>query len=158
MNLDSVNRWLTLMSNFGVIAGIAFLAYELQQNTVATQLESASNFQSAFTDVEILIAENAEFAELLRKGRDDEATSGADKVRLQAFYRTVTRNWQIHYFQYQSDALGEGIWQGTRALISETFRQDHGLYEHWRLHKDQFSPDFNELVEELTARDHAIPP
>ncbi len=127
VNLDSANRWLTLATNFGVIAGIAFLAFELRQNTIATEVESASYFQGAFTEVEILIAENPEFAELLRKGRDGEEISGADQVRLQAFYRTVTRNWSINLFQYQSGVLNEGFWQGTRALITETFREDSGL-------------------------------
>jgi hypothetical protein len=151
VNLDSTNRWLTLATNFGVIAGIAFLAFELRQNTIATEVESASYFQSAFTEVEILIAENPEFAELLRKGRDGEKISGADQVRLQAFYRTVIRNWNINLFQYRSGVLNEGLWQGTRALITETFREDSGLYEHWRMHKNQVSPDFNELIEELTT-------
>ena len=36
MNLDSTNRRLTLVANIGVLAGIIFLAYELQLNTVAT--------------------------------------------------------------------------------------------------------------------------
>lgn len=149
--MDSASRWLTLATNLGVIAGIAFLAFELRQNTIATEMESASYFQAAFTQVEILIAENSEFAELLRKGRDGEEISRADQVRLQSFYRTVTRNWNINLFQYQSGVLNEGLWQGTRALITETFREDSGLYEHWRTHTDQFSPDFNELIEELTA-------
>ncbi len=151
MNLDSTNRWLTLATNFGVIAGIAFLALELRQSTIATEVESASYFQSAFTEVEILIAENPEFAELLRKGRDGEEITGADQVRLQAFYRTVIRNWNINLFQYRSGVLNEGLWQGTRALITETFREDSGLYEHWRMHKNQASTDFNELIEELTT-------
>ncbi|MFT5501988.1 MAG: hypothetical protein ACI88G_002129, partial [Woeseiaceae bacterium] len=37
--------------NIGVLAGIIFLAFELQQNTVATRLEAASNFQSSFNSL-----------------------------------------------------------------------------------------------------------
>lgn len=32
MNLDNLNKWLTLVANIGVLAGIAFLAIELQQS------------------------------------------------------------------------------------------------------------------------------
>ena len=78
MKLDSANRWLTLTANIGVLAGIIFLAYELQQNTVATQLEAASNFQNSFSEVEMLIAGDPEFAELLIKGRDGRDVSTAD--------------------------------------------------------------------------------
>ncbi len=32
MKLDNVNKWLTLVANFGVVAGIIFLAIEVRQN------------------------------------------------------------------------------------------------------------------------------
>jgi hypothetical protein len=32
MKLDSLNKWLTLLANLGVVAGIIFLAIELRQN------------------------------------------------------------------------------------------------------------------------------
>lgn len=32
MNVDQINRWLMLAANIGVIAGIVFLAVEIQQN------------------------------------------------------------------------------------------------------------------------------
>ena len=37
MNLDQINKWLTLSANICVIAGIVFLAIEIGQNTDATQ-------------------------------------------------------------------------------------------------------------------------
>ena len=32
MKLDNVNKWLTLVANFSVVAGIIFLAIEVRQN------------------------------------------------------------------------------------------------------------------------------
>jgi len=49
--------------------GTAFLAYELKQNTVASQLEAASNFNTSFADIEMLIAGDTNFSGLLIKGR-----------------------------------------------------------------------------------------
>ena len=69
MNVDRLNRLLGLFANFGVLAGIIFLAFELNQNTVATRLEAASNFNASFSEIELLIAGNPEFSELLTKGR-----------------------------------------------------------------------------------------
>lgn len=37
MNVETVNRWLTLAANVGVIVGIAFLIVEINQNTQATK-------------------------------------------------------------------------------------------------------------------------
>ncbi len=67
-----------MAANIGVLAGIIFLAYELQQNTVATRLEAASNFNASFSEIELFIAGNPEFAELLGRGRDGGETSAVD--------------------------------------------------------------------------------
>lgn len=61
-SLDTLNKWLNVAANIGVLAGIVFLAYELQQNTLATDLEVASNFQNSFSEIEMLIAGDAEFS------------------------------------------------------------------------------------------------
>lgn len=45
MDSERLNRWLTLVSNFAVIAGIVFLAIELRQNT--QQLDRAALILSA---------------------------------------------------------------------------------------------------------------
>ena len=40
MSIDTVNRWLTLAANIGVLIGIAFLIVEINQNTQATNTAS----------------------------------------------------------------------------------------------------------------------
>jgi hypothetical protein len=44
MNVDALNRWLTLLSNLGVIAGFVLLAVQLNQNTRALQMQSFGEF------------------------------------------------------------------------------------------------------------------
>jgi len=39
MNVENVNRWLTLAANLGVIVGIVFLALEVNQNTQMTLID-----------------------------------------------------------------------------------------------------------------------
>ncbi len=151
MNLDSTNRWLTLAANVGVLAGIIFLAYEIQQNTVASRLEAASNFQGSFAEIEMLIAGNPEFAELLRKGREGEEISSAEELRLFVFYSNVLRQWQFTHFQYLSEALDEDIWRGQRAFLAQVIGDDLGLFNHWQLHKRQYSAAFNEVVESIVV-------
>ena len=41
--MDSVNKWLTLAANFGVIAGIIFLVLELQQNNELLASDASIN-------------------------------------------------------------------------------------------------------------------
>lgn len=151
MKLDSANRWLTLTANIGVLAGIIFLAYELQQNTLATQLEAASNFQNSFSEIEFLIAGNPEFAELLIKGRDGGDLSTAGQFRLSIFYTNVLRQWQFVHFQYLTDALDEDIWRGQRTYFSLVISEDVGLFEHWKSTKEHYNQRFNNLVQAITS-------
>ena len=46
MNLDKLNQFLTLLANLGVIAGIVFLAMEVQQNTSMMEAQT----RDAMTD------------------------------------------------------------------------------------------------------------
>ncbi len=57
MKFGNSNRWLTLLANIGVVAGIVFLAFELQQNNKQLELQPyqsrvAANLEinSALTD------------------------------------------------------------------------------------------------------------
>ena len=38
--MERMNEWLTLLTNIGVIAGLAILIYEINQNTNALQNET----------------------------------------------------------------------------------------------------------------------
>jgi hypothetical protein len=149
VNLDSVNRWLTLVANIGVLAGIIFLGYELQQNTVATRVEAASNFNSSFSEIELFIAGNPEFAELLTKGREGIEINGSDQLRLWVFYNQVLRQWQFTHYQYVSEVFDEDNWQAQRAFMLEVMSDDDGLLNHWRQHKNQYSPAFNTVIDSI---------
>ena len=150
--MDKLNQWLTLIANVGVLIGIGFVAYELQQNTTATQLETTSNFQNAFAEVELMIASNPEFANVLTKGRNGQPLTDAEFVRLQAFYRTVLRAWQTNVTQYEAGGLSAEAFEGTKALMQQTFNQDVSLLNHWKSNRAQFTPAFNALVEGLVSR------
>ncbi|NCF74663.1 MAG: hypothetical protein GWP67_14315 [Gammaproteobacteria bacterium] len=149
VNLDSTNRWLTLAANIGVLAGIIFLAYELQQNTVATRVEAASNFNSSFSEIELFIAGNPEFAELLAKGREGVEVTGPDQLRLMVFYNQVLRQWQFTHVQYISEVMDEDNWLAQRAFMAEIIGGDIGLMNHWRTNKLQYNSKFNNMLDSI---------
>ena len=146
MNLDRLNRWMTLAANIGVLAGIIFFAFELRQNTTTSRLQAASEFQGSFSEIEFFIAQSPEFAELLVKGRTGAEVNGADQLRLTVFYGNVLRTWQNTYFLYRSKALDKNIWQGSQTRLTQILKEDRGLLTHWRNNKSQFSSDFNEMI------------
>jgi hypothetical protein len=149
MDSNGINRWMTLGANLGVLAGIIFLAFELQQNTVATELEAVSNFQNTFSEIELFVAGNPEFAELLVKSRESEELTPTDHLRLSIFYGNLLFSWQYTHFQYKTGALDEDIWEGSRVKWTRIIGADHGLLNHWQMSKLEFSPAFNAMIESM---------
>ena len=41
MNVDAANRWITLVANVGVIAGIVFLAFQIRQNNELLSVQAS---------------------------------------------------------------------------------------------------------------------
>jgi hypothetical protein len=151
MKLDTVNNWLTLIANIGVLTGIVFLAYELKQNTVATQLEAASNFNTSFAEIEMLIARDPDFSNLLVKGRTSAAVTPNEEFRLRVFYGNVLRQWQFIHFQFLAGGLDDKIWLGQFAYFTMVISADQGLLKHWETSQNHFSPRFNLLVQSMIS-------
>jgi len=147
--LRRLNAWLTLAANVGVLVGIIFLVFELRQNTVAVRSAAASSLQSSYSDIELVIAGNRDFADVLVKGRAAAPVDVAEELRLMAFYRTVLRGWQNSQYQHLSGTLGQGLWEGEMGFFKETIGADRGLYDYWASNKALYSPAFNALLESI---------
>lgn len=144
--LDRINRWMMLAANIGVLLGIIFLVFELRQNTLASRTAAASNFQDTFSEVELFIAQDAAFAELLEAGRNGEDLSGADGLRLTVFYGNVLRTWQNAYYQYRAGTLHADLWRGSQSRLATIMSQDRGLVAYWLNNQSQYTPAFNAMV------------
>jgi len=55
MQLDDLNKWLTLAANVGVLAGIIFLAIELQQNTNMMQAQTRQAITENSNSINIVL-------------------------------------------------------------------------------------------------------
>lgn len=51
MNIDKTNQWLTLFANLGVLAGIIFLAVELQQNTNISRTDAYQQLNEEILEI-----------------------------------------------------------------------------------------------------------
>ncbi len=103
MNLDSLNKWLSLLANLGVLAGIIFLAVEIQQNTAVSQFEALQTNRNAriefFTDIR-----DSEFiASILNKERIGGEFTDDEIRRLIAHYRAA---WSLEYFDWAQRKMG----------------------------------------------------
>ncbi|MDH3819578.1 MAG: hypothetical protein OEU59_00535 [Gammaproteobacteria bacterium] len=118
MDLDKLNRWLTLAANLGVVAGIVFLAIEIGQNQVLLEqsnrtlirdqelaiLSATQQEVEQFNSLRAQIYLNREMSELWLSGRSGEFADDVDRYR----YNQLCGAWFIaNGFSYErSIALG----------------------------------------------------
>jgi hypothetical protein len=62
MNLDSLNKWLTLTANIGVVVGLLFLIVEVRQNTTALNAQAYQSRSDALREMSLFIADSEELA------------------------------------------------------------------------------------------------
>ncbi len=94
MNVDKINKWLTLVANFGVIAGIVFLAYEVRQSTLVAIASNDIELRGSFASANESIYGNPEMAELLFKARDPGAQfNGVEREMLGYYVGRMFNTW-----------------------------------------------------------------
>lgn len=116
MNLDSVNKWLTLTANVGVLAGIVFLAVEINQNTRAVEIESIWARTNSSEEGQRLFIENSESIEwLIKFSRDPEvfaellADDDVDAWQARAWARLIHLSYQARFQTLDSSEQREQL-------------------------------------------------
>ena len=105
LNTEQINKWLTLLANFGVVAGIVFLAVEIRQNQTLLEqnhrtmlrdqeleILNATHLEvEQFNDLRAQIYLSKEVSELWLDGRSGEFDSAVEEYR----YNQLCSAWFI---------------------------------------------------------------
>ena len=104
MNLDDLNKWSTLITNIGVIAGIVFLGYELNQNNENLEAQVRFNYREARAEGNLQNAHDPFFAEIMVKSQNGEELTQAEQFQFEAYVRYLFVSWEWGY----AEALTRG--------------------------------------------------
>lgn len=107
MNLDSLNKWLMLIANLGVIASIIFLAIEVQQNTTVQIANSRQQMLDAELSVIDDLSENPELYLNLR----NPDLGKIDRAKRQVHWIKLLRTREFAYYQYLDGLVDEATWE-----------------------------------------------
>jgi len=148
LNFERVNHWLTLIANFGVLAGIVFLALEIRQNTAATYSATVQSITDSSITGLREFASNSEAALIRMKG-DFEHSSLSELESFQ--YWSLNRGYWISfqnvYFQIGLGALEPRVWASYERIICTDLATRPGLRIRWAEHAAVLDPDFVAVVE-----------
>ena len=118
--MERLNQWLSLAANFGVIAGIVFLAFEIQQNSEAIKAQTYQSRTEAAQELSTVIMDSEHFAPLLAKLGDsmfpnDPAIlaelNPEDRIRLMAHFQWIRVALDNQIYQYEHGFLEEGFYE-----------------------------------------------
>lgn len=149
MKKIDLSQAITILANLGVIAGIVFLAFELQQNTQAVRVASAQSYLAGGNGLDFQIATDAEFADLVIRGDDAESLSPTDKLRLERWNYAVFRQWETAYYLHKIGALEDELWVAYRHEVHKILSRSPAMQRYWSEGRASFTTDFQELVDLL---------
>jgi len=144
MKLDDINKWLMLVANFGVIAGIFFLGIEVQQNNelmeAQTRLARTVSSQNSFAPV----IQNTQLAATLA----NEMNLSVDQVLKGYYFQHTLIGWQYSWGEYQAGTLDESDLPSSGWAI--TINTNPAFLSHWQFAKtsDAYNPDFLKYIDE----------
>ena len=146
---------MAILANLGVIAGIVFLALELQQNNRFLSSQAQFNILQNRSVGTSALAESAESAEFWAKVNRGEVLSDAERLRVAAYATRAILNWEWEYGQFlegniRKDQLPLTAWR-TAFHGQDPMRQITLFPEMWNQMRNGLNPDFvREMELEIT--------
>jgi len=105
MKVDQINRWLTLLANVGVIAGILFLALELQQNNELLAAQARRDQLDARTGGANMRLDNEYIMRVEYKALSGEPLTEYEQFQLERLFFLVTSLWEWQFDEVRAGTL-----------------------------------------------------
>jgi hypothetical protein len=109
--VEKLNGWLSLIANIGVIAGVLFVGFEIQQNTDQMQAEVAQGIMSALREQANPVRESIEISELFYSAiHGGQKLSDAERYQVSQINRGYFRVFEEAYLHHQEGRLEDAYW------------------------------------------------
>lgn len=144
MKKIDINQAVGILANVGVIAGIIFLAIELQQNNELMEAEARFNRLSISKEAYNIQSTNGELAAIIVKANNNELLSDVDTFRFDASMMRFFINMEWIFREMEVDSP-------ERKYAEQQLRQalSHGLRRQIFLNRsDSFDPNFVRWIED----------
>lgn len=149
MKRIDLGQTLNTLANAGVIAGIIFLAVELNQNNEFLELEAKATLSENLQNGWDRISSDPELAALFIKDRNEEELSEVEEMRLNAYWMGMLLRRQFQFQNFPESNEGVEGMKRLYASYGSLRRAWNGRVSASRsAGKDNFSPEFVRFLEE----------
>ena len=151
MKIERINHFLTLFANIGVLFGIIFLAFELNQNTEMMRAQTRNSIAENISSAIRPVVESPYVADIYDRGwrGDIKEEDGADWYSWAFFVSTNLRNWENEWYQYQTGLFEEEEFIPRQLNWQVTLRESPGFRFVWEQNKLRYSASFRERMDSL---------
>ena len=147
MKKVDVGQAITILANLGVIAGIVFLAIEIQQNNDQLRIQARQNVYEMQAEIQRNFYRNdGGLAELYIKAVQGESLSFVESVRFTSYQTHLIRTMAF-IFREDPEAANESIdWMAM-------FFTGPGMLDVWEDMRSDYSAEFVEFIEQSVLTD-----
>lgn len=149
MNADSVNRWLTLGANFGVLIGIILLLVELDQNATMVRAQTRTELSNGIVDLLGLSANNAQLASLIRRADSGVELTPDEYLQYQHRSYALFRYLENLHYQYREGLFDEAEFSTQREAWKTYLNSSKAVVTIWCNYRVTISPEFRAEVDSV---------
>ena len=157
MNLERADKWISMATNIGVLAGIVLLVFELNQNTDLMRAEIHAMRAIAKTERQMFLANSGEVASIASKVFAGgfpadvnalEVLSAEERFRYLVFLEGLKESFGNWHYQCEQDLLDEEYCATAFAVEVRTLLpQLHGM----KINLTNMRPSFIADIREIAA-------
>ena len=147
MDSDKLNKWLTLLANVGVIAGIIFLAIEIRQNSDAIRAQTRAQLAEEVTELFSVNMNDQEYATVLMKGNNLEELSAVERYQYYRHRNAWANHWLNVAYQHKMGMYDDVEFELQISNVRQDMETYPGLKVHWCAWRDRSTPELIEAVE-----------
>jgi len=159
MNLDNLNKWLTLISNLGVVIGIVLILAQLNQNEKLMQAQMSQERANLAVQGSIASMHSDYMPQIAAKRRaansDREWIAELTPIefqRVMAQYIGQVNSLRNQFYLYKQGFLSEEVWQdSTRQQAARLISRAYAIGEPERFEGGQ---GFRETLREIASEEN----
>ena len=136
-----------MLANLGVLIGIVFLAFEINQNTEAIHSQTRATIYSG---AQAELWKNIEYPRItLNFRRTEEPLTADEKVQLDAWLTASMRAREFAWLEYKSGNIDQAYWEAELEVIRIVLGTERTRYWWRELARPAFHPEFAKEVDRI---------
>ena len=158
MSLDKVNRWLTLLANVGVLAGIVFLALEMRHSSNAINAQTYDSIADGFITLNMATITDATVGIIWVTGLSDPASlSESEAIQFSMHMRALFNQFRRVHGLCKTGLLEDSEW-ALYAREAAAIMNSPGGKSHWAVNEmnSEFRADLDRYASDESNVDFRL--